>query len=262
MQTREELVAGLEHALGLMQKVVVLERQHADIRSQYARTMKSQRPLTGILGIGAAVLMAFVLMVFISMTMIWNIIAQIFWLMLDENLKAAKTLASLVIFGVSLPPAFVIKSAINKAIIRKNEEIRLTNIKINEKNESLYAAEQETIRQIQNVREQYAREILPWYPADYCSIEEAEFFLNAVRNYRADSIKEAVNLYEDTSHKMRMEQAQQQMLQKQDSMVRQMKLNNLLAIGNMAMQADTQNAIDRNTQAVNSLHQTILRRRR
>ena len=75
--------------------------------------------------------------------------------------------------------------------------------------------EEALIQQIKEVQKQYTDEISGWYPCDYCYIEAAEFFLNAVKNSRADSIKEAVNLYEETNHRQRLEENQQQMLQQQ-----------------------------------------------
>lgn len=45
-----------------------------------------------------------------------------------------------------------------------------------------------------------------WYPLDYYNIEAAGFFLNAVRNHRAESVKEMVNLFEATAeHKKLLE---------------------------------------------------------
>ena len=47
----------------------------------------------------------------------------------------------------------------------------------------------------------YTQEVAPWYPPAYCYVDAAEFLLQAVQNYRADTMKEAMNLYEDTMHK-------------------------------------------------------------
>lgn len=73
-------------------------------------------------------------------------------------------------------------------------------------------------------------------------------------------MKEAINLYLDEEHKRRMEQSQQEMLNKQESMIRQQKLNNILTVGSLVMQAGIQNAVNQNTAAVNNMNNTIRRR--
>ena len=51
-------------------------------------------------------------------------------------------------------------------------------------------------------------------PPDYRYRQAMTFFYNALKNQRAMTMQEAVNLYEDYLHKNRMEQMQAEQIQK------------------------------------------------
>ena len=72
-------------------------------------------------------------------------------------------------------------------------------------------------------------EVAPWYPMDYDNIDAVDFFLTAVRNHRASTMQEMVNLYETERHQRRMEQGQQQILNQQ-------RIGNMLQLGNLFIQ--------------------------
>lgn len=105
--------------------------------------------------------------------------------------------------------------------------------------------EQNTLNELQQLQNVYRERISPWYPIDYCSIDTAEFLYNAINNYRADSLKEAINLYETTFHQQRVESNQKQAL-------RQQTLSNLLSAGSLVMQGATLGAINSQTSAINN----------
>ena len=93
-----------------------------------------------------------------------------------------------------------------------------------------------------------AAEVAPWYPMDYDSIDAVDFFLTAVRNHRASTVQEMVNLYETERHQRRMEQGQQQILQQQ-------RIGNMLQLGNLFMQGQILNQaqqINANTASASS----------
>ena len=79
---------------------------------------------------------------------------------------------------------------------------------------------------LQNVQVVYRDKLASWYPENYCSVDAVEFFYNSIKNYRADNLKEAINLYETALHQRRVEDTQKQALQEQ-------RLNNL---ANLVMQ--------------------------
>lgn len=54
-----------------------------------------------------------------------------------------------------------------------------------------------------------------WYPKDYYFMEAIEFFIGALENFKADNMKELVNLYDDTKYKELQLNYQKEMLQLQ-----------------------------------------------
>lgn len=54
-----------------------------------------------------------------------------------------------------------------------------------------------------------------WYPKDYYFIEAIEFFIGALENFKADNMKELVNLYDETKYKELQLNYQKEMLQLQ-----------------------------------------------
>lgn len=84
------------------------------------------------------------------------------------------------------------------------------------------------------MQQRWAAEVAPWYPMDYDNIAAVDFFLSAVRNHRATTVQEMVNLYETEMHQRRMEAGQQQMLNQQ-------RIGNMLQLGNLFMQGQILN---------------------
>lgn len=69
---------------------------------------------------------------------------------------------------------------------------------------------------------------------DYDNTAAVDFFLSAVRNHRATTVQEMVNLYETEMHQRRMEEGQQRILNQQ-------RIGNMLQIGNLFMQGQILN---------------------
>lgn len=86
---------------------------------------------------------------------------------------------------------------------------------IDQENQSLQTKEKEILVDLQNVQATYREKIASWYPENYCSVDAVEFFFDVVKNYRADNLKEAINLYETALHQKRVEDTQKQALKEQ-----------------------------------------------
>lgn len=106
---------------------------------------------------------------------------------------------------------FVVKFIYKKI----NEKIDADNQQMVAENEQVKAQEQSVINDLQKVQVAYRQRVSYWYPDNYCSVDTVEFFHNAVKNYRADSLKEAINLYETALHQRRVEDTQKQALNEQ-----------------------------------------------
>ena len=243
METVDELIDGLQNALNLMHRVTELQERREQLRAQY----QSHVAMKKTFGRVKLLVLTFLL-----------------WAVIQEMQIGGIYLYALVVYGLSLIfgevpfilklayivfliPSYLIVKLVqklwNRSVVRENQRRTATNEQIDQKNAALLQAENQIIEEIKALNTRYGREVAPWYPSDYCYEDAAAFFLNVLQNYRADSLKEAINLYETTLHQNRMEETQKKILQQQ-------KLANILAVSNLVMQAGTQAAVDQNTQAV------------
>lgn len=95
-----------------------------------------------------------------------------------------------------------------KQIKKDNDNDDNQTSKVLIQNGQVYEQISAEIEQIANEN----REVINAIPRDYRYYDAVAFFENALANGRADSMKEAVNLYETHLHQMRLENANQQML--------------------------------------------------
>lgn len=167
---------------------------------------------------------------------------------------------------LSVAIVFVYIKAKNNKIEKQNIAIEQQNAMIDEANTQTaeYNAEvqrqyDETVEQLEIMKNELYTESGSWYPKDYYFLEAASFFLSAVENFKADSIKEAVLLFDDTQHKNEilasqkaLEELSQQQMIKQAEITKQLKFANVMSIANIALQGATIGAINSQTSAINS----------
>ena len=191
MNTREELLSGLNDAVGLIGQLGNIQGRLNQVRGWY----KNPNPHKKVPKI---------LIVFLVIYIIVPIGASIY--VGDLNIQD-------VIF-ILIKPAIIylvarfICKKLNVGVDKRNEEIAAENEMVKEQ-------EQTVLNNLNNVRREYRERVGYWYPENYCTLDAAEFFLDAVKNYRADNIKEAINLYETTLHQRRLEANQQQAMKEQ-----------------------------------------------
>ena len=97
------------------------------------------------------------------------------------------------------------------------------NTNIEDSATDLVADNEQKIEQISNEIERVATEgadHINQLPRDYRNYNAAQFFESALANGRADNMKEAVNLYEDELHKMRLENMSAQTLRASEQQAR------------------------------------------
>lgn len=211
METREELLNGLNDAVNILRQLVNDQHQLKKVRGQYRKIQpnlnwKNMR-------------IAYIVFIVVFLFYIYPSIAELFEF--DSFFMPYITIILVVYLGIK--SYCKIK---NKKIDKENEQIRTTN-------ETTKVQEQQIVNEIEQIQQAYHDRVSWWYPSDYCSVDAAEFFYNVIKNYRADNIKEAINLYEVTLHQRRIESNQKQAIAQ---MEKQQKLNNLLAIGSIALQ--------------------------
>jgi large-conductance mechanosensitive channel len=248
MEEREKLLLNLEEALSIINRLAGVQQSLNRVRSQYRTTSKNQK--VGVIGkiiIG--------LSVFFSLIMIISGISGFSSMSAEsQGIGMGVLIVNFVMAIGNVAVVYLIIHAMNKS---KNKSINLNNQRIMQNNENLKVQEQAVLNELRDIQIVYNERLLNWYPQNYCYVSAVEFFYDSVKNFRADSMKEAINLYENYMHQQRVEENQKQS-------IKQQKLNNLLAAGNLVLQGaqlgamnENNAAINRNTRAVNDLHSSI-----
>lgn len=202
MQTREELLSGLNDAVSIIRQLSNIQTRLNQVRGQYKSILPNKK---------MGKLAKFIL-IFMILNCVYNLVRLNIW--------------GIIIGAVELGVAYVIIKFVYK---KMNEKIDTDNQRIVAENENVKAQEQAVLNELQKVQIAYRERVSSWYPDNYCSVEAVEFFYNAVMNYRADNLKEAINLYETFLHQRRVEANQKKAVEQQ-------KLNNLLSAGSLMMQ--------------------------
>lgn len=202
MQTREELLSGLNDAVSIIRQLANIQTRLNQVRGQYKNIIPNKK---------MGKLAKFIL-IFLILNCVYNLVRFNIW--------------GIIIGAIEVVVAYTIITFIYK---KMNEKIDTDNQRIVAENENIKAQEQAVLNDLQNVQIAYRERVSSWYPDNYCSVEAVEFFYNAVMNYRADNLKEAINLYETFLHQRRVENNQKKAIEQQ-------KLNNLLSAGSLMMQ--------------------------
>lgn len=111
---------------------------------------------------------------------------------------------TLIILGMSIVATyFIIQnklelmiSFVNKGIRSKNEQHLRDYQAVVSENQRLELAYQQEGRLMENFRNQAVAIGQGWYPKDYYALDAVNYLIHAFNNFKADSIKEAINLYD------------------------------------------------------------------
>ncbi|EJU20616.1 hypothetical protein HMPREF1143_0511 [Peptoanaerobacter stomatis] len=117
-----------------------------------------------------------------------------------------------------------------------------------------------------------------WFPEDYCSMHAVEFFIYSLKNKKADTIKELVNLYDTHGYSEQMVNSQKEIIRNQDIIIDnqyeqirnireikgELRTANVLNVANFALNAannrllQESNAIGRsNSRILNSINNNL-----
>lgn len=110
----------------------------------------------------------------------------------------------------------------------RNKKIEADNVQIMNANNAIQVQEQNAIQVYNAAYEQYQAKAVGVLPEKYLNLNAISAIYDMIEGQRADTIKEAINVYETTMHQQRMEQGQKEQLKQQ-------KVNNMLAAGNLFM---------------------------
>ena len=234
LEEQEDLVARVSLARNLMHRVVSLQEHMNELSTQYAEA-KEKRKKRPILYAVGGFLVAFWLVTSTPLRMVTGLLTVPFY---NGDYDASVRLLNIVnlivsaIVGVVLYRA--IAAAADKNLERMNAAIDQNNAQVETNNQSVTQGIEQTKENIFAAQQRWATEVAPWYPVDYQSVDAVDFFYSAVRNHRATTVQEMVNLYETEMHQRRMEQGQQ-------AMINQQSIGNMLQLGNLFMQGQILN---------------------
>lgn len=196
-------------------------------------------------------ILAYAILILLAANLFYTVIINAFYL--DMIIMAFLAIAALI--------------AILLVVKIKNKKIDERNIEVDVDNMHAQIQYDKTVQTLEQYKKELFEKSGSWYPRAYYTQDAVEFFVNAVENYRADTVKEMVNLYEKSEHYKRMEAGQRKMMQNQARMLesqermlagqqeelQQLKFANALNIANFVMNMRAVDSIDRNTAAINSL---------
>ena len=111
---------------------------------------------------------------------------------------------TLILLGVSIVATYFIMqnklelmiAFVNKGIRNKNEQNLRDYQAVVAENQRLELAYQQEGRLMENFRNQAVVIGQGWYPKDYYALDAVNYLIHAFNNFKADNIKEAINLYD------------------------------------------------------------------
>ena len=178
----------LKHIKDLYQAATTLDQQrqaHQTVRASKAGSSGKAIALGG--GVGTFFVLDFIFIFLVNNGLLWNVGVYI----------VCSFIAS---FGVYF---FLKRRVQTKQDVENREESQQVDTKIAAISREIYNY---------TVQNQAVIDVLP---RDYRYYDAAEFFESALANGRADSMKEAINLYELHLHQLQMESNSRQMLEQQ-----------------------------------------------
>ena len=298
MSTREEILAQLRNVQNQIKNIMSVREQQINIIAQFrqkeseitfsdAEQMKKLIVIIGYL----AVLGFYIIRGLISFrwtdTIIFALLGGYCFLYKPDKKSKLKTtawalllifmiyvLVSMILrFDIAMIIIFIIEIIVGLYIIKRlNAKIAEKNAAIESYNQGVLSEYNVTVQQINKMQTELAKIIDGWYPPSYCYFEAVDFFISAITNYKADNIKEAVNLFDTAEHRQRMENCQQQLVQGQRMLIasqnqiiegqkvliQQQKFTNMLQIQNMMLQIENQRATESAIRSATSDIETTL----
>ena len=210
-----------------------------------------------------------------------------------------------ILVGVVVGEVFFIKNYNSRYVTSKNRAadkhnqavIAATdarNAEIEQYNKVVAAKRTELYDQYAQLRDELLGNTSHWFPADYYNMVAVEHFIDSVRNFKASTVKEMVNLFDTSQYRAEVLAYQREQSQKMDVIIQQnediklnqeeqkklMRASNMLKVMDMGQKAyyakrqeqgmqalrdemaQTRGAINQNTDAVRDARSAINRLRR
>lgn len=294
-QKREELLQGLEYVRDMLNRMTNVFSRYVALERKF-RGMQKEIDFSGVKGTSKAVTMtiaATLTLFYVLTTLIYGNILQIvpyvicaFIIYKKRGQKSKlKGIAWFLVAGQFIITFFQLLDSLNPIttvliiilvalviaveyaiITKKNKQTREINAESIQINANIKQQRQTLLSEYEQLQNELFRNTSAWYPERYYVTDAVEFFINAVRNYRADTVKELVNLYEEAAkhqeiiaNQVQQTQLFNQLVEGQQASLGQLRFANMLNIIN-TLQLSSINANTRaNTNAVNGVRDTLNR---
>lgn len=178
------LIASLQEAHEVICKIITLQQNIQQVSNQKAEIEKKAKEMVGLPNWEGFLALGIAIYLWISGVAFWFSIIVFFILLLI--ISAIDT--------VTLEPKRKLKA---QMYIENNmPPIEQKLAELSEEKDAIWGTDA-------------ASRMLELIPEDYRSPNAVQYFLKAIQNQRADTLKEAINLFEEYRHQQRMENLQQ-----------------------------------------------------
>ena len=256
MQTREEAITKLERATQILHDAEALQAEIESTRAssslQNAAAPKKKLKHTNLFEVGAFWLGSLIFLspiIKLVLSIIVNWVDKLLILLgLRISMGFWDDFIAIAGFLLAIFPALFICKFVNKSRDKQNADTHARTAVAREQIELIQRDREALLGRLQQILDVYDQEVRPWLPDEYSSSSTTLTLLRFLQSGRADSLKEAMNLYEEIEHRRRMEEGQQRMEKNQGKIIRGQGLQALaMAASVIALQSDiaqTRNAIE------------------
>lgn len=168
------------------------------------------------------------------------------------------------IFVLMIPAGIVIAVA----VIIINIKTKKNNVQIRQINAELAQQYCQLEAEINREQAELWKKTGGWYPKNYYNKFAIDWFVQAVENYRCDTVKELVREYETSEYQRQMLEGQDRLyamvesgfnevIYNQEIMQQQLRFANVLSAMNIAATLSATSAVQQNTAATQSLQRSI-----
>ena len=152
----------------------------------------------------------------------------------------------------------------SRNITAHNKMVEAHNLKVAQNNQTVEQRRTDLSKEYFRLQNELLERTSAWYPPDYYNLEAVAFFIHAIRNGKATTRAEMVNLFDETQHRKEMLEHQRyqsqrlnDLVQSQQAIATQMRYSNMINAINSIQLMGINSNIRANTQAVNNLHNTV-----
>lgn len=231
MNSREELLQRLYGAKDIIEEAERITRKYYKIKGELLPE-KTYSPSRDVL----SGIMTFI--IFGVMFLISGFFILAFLLIMATDKSFTKTGIVMILIALAVDAVLAIVLRKDKAfrnerhknreivIAKQNEEIERYNLQVLEKAEAVN-------REMEEIQKIAGQRIYGWYPPNYMYSDAVIFFIEAIQNFKANNIQEAVNLYDRKLFEDEQLEIQRGISEMQREQNRLQKIQNVLSAGNL-----------------------------